>query len=474
MKYDREYKGGAQRLIGNVVFKHEGSTITCDSAYKFSNNTLEAYDHIVIRKGDSLTITGNTLKYDGNTKQAVLEGNVVCVEKDMTLTSNVLTFDVSKSIASYYGGGTIVSKNNTLTSKNGYYYSTTKDVAFRYNVKLVNPEYIMVGDTLKYNTLTKTTHFVGPTTITSKKNVLYCERGWYNTLSEKSHLNKNASIVSENSTLTADSIYYDRKAGYGRAMSNVAIKDTAQHIVIEGDLGQHYEVTGISIVSGRALFTQIMKDDSLLLSADTLHIFQKKNDKLKNEKARDTTILKAYHHVRIFKKDLQGVCDSLTYYSADSVMTMYKSPLAWSAETQLMAEEIKIYKGAKSIKNFELLRNALVISKVDSLKFNQIKGKDIKGYFINDTIHNIDVVGSAQALYYMKNDKKKLIGLNKTDCSSMHVYFNKGDVKRVVFKTKPESTLFPIKEVNPEEQHLKGFAWHDRKRPKSKAELLRH
>ena len=133
MKYDREYKGGAQRLIGNVVFKHEGSTITCDSAYKFSNNTLEAYDHIVIRKGDSLTITGNTLKYDGNTKQAVLEGNVVCVEKDMTLTSNVLTFDVSKSIASYYGGGTIVSKNNTLTSKNGYYYSTTKDVAFRYS-----------------------------------------------------------------------------------------------------------------------------------------------------------------------------------------------------------------------------------------------------------------------------------------------------------------------------------------------------
>ncbi|MEO8760394.1 MAG: OstA-like protein, partial [Bacteroidia bacterium] len=169
IKFVKTYKGGAKRLIGNVQFTtKDGMYMTCDSSYFLDNNNIEAYSNIFIRQGDSLTITGKNAKYDVNTKLGVIDGNVVCNEKDMTLTTDVLNFDSKNKIASYQTGGNIVSKENTLTSKHGYYFSDAKTVSFRYDVKLVNPDYTMMADTLIYVTSTKTAVFVGPTNIISK------------------------------------------------------------------------------------------------------------------------------------------------------------------------------------------------------------------------------------------------------------------------------------------------------------------
>ncbi|MBK7818746.1 MAG: hypothetical protein IPJ60_15270 [Sphingobacteriaceae bacterium] len=138
LSFDRS-KSDAQVLKGNVICEHEGALLYCDSALLFSSKRMEAGGHIRIVKGDSITVTGDKLLYDASTKMAILDGNVVCIEKDMTLTTNILTFDVANSIANYYNGGTIVNKENTLKSKNGHYYSATKDVATHYDVVLTNP-----------------------------------------------------------------------------------------------------------------------------------------------------------------------------------------------------------------------------------------------------------------------------------------------------------------------------------------------
>jgi len=372
----------AQMLIGNVVFKHEGTVITCDSAYRFENNTLEAYDHILIRKGDSLTITGDKLNYDGNKKLATIDGNVTCIEKDMILTTPTMTYDVKNSVASYFGGGTIVNKENTLTSRSGYYYSTSKMLAFKHNVKLNNPEISMLGDTLLYNTVSKTAFFVGPTNIISKENKLYCEYGWYNTQTEKSHLNTRAVVQTKTNELRADSIFYDRKAGYGKAYSCVQIIDTTNKMIIHGQVAEHYENKNISIVTGKTLLIRQFATDSLLLSADTLYT-ERSISKIKGQK--DSIYVRAYHHIKIFKKDLQGVADSLTYTTYDSTMVLYNNPIMWSDSTQLNAREIRVHTSNNSVNSFELLGNAFVIAQEDSLKFNQIKGKEIIGSFYNDT-----------------------------------------------------------------------------------------
>lgn len=67
-----------ERAIGNVIFNQNTTTIYCDSAYFYkSRNAIAAFGRIRITEGDSVTITGNSLEYDGNTKHAKLRKNVV-------------------------------------------------------------------------------------------------------------------------------------------------------------------------------------------------------------------------------------------------------------------------------------------------------------------------------------------------------------------------------------------------------------
>lgn len=467
LAYDQSLGTDARRLIGDVECEHEGAVMRCDSAYLFSDKKLIAYGHISIIKGDSIFVYGDSLRYDATTKLANMKGNVRCIERDMTLTTNTLIYDVGKSVASYYDGGKIVNKENTLTSKNGHYYSSNKELTFHYDVVLVNPDYKMRGDTLRYNTINKTSYFLGPSIITSKENYIYCENGWYDTENEIARFSKNAIIVNENQKLLGDSIYYNRRTGYSSATKNVQIIDTTSknNSIITGDFAQHFDKGNKAIVTGNAVYAKVIEKDTLFMAADTL---------LYEQPDSVHTFVKAYQHVKFFKKDLQGLCDSLTYLMHDSLMTMYNSPILWTNNGQVTAKLIKVTIGEKSVKYFELLNNAIVIQKVDSLdafKFNQVEGKKIEGFFANDSIRKLNVINNAQIIYYVKQ-KNSYKGVNKTICTDLTVWFNGEGVDRTTFRNKPESTIFPLKDVNDEEMRLKHFSWMENKRPKKKSDIL--
>jgi len=465
LSYDAE-KSNAKVLRGNVVCEHEGAILNCDTALIFDkDNTMKASGHILITKGDSISVTGDKLFYDGKTKIATLEGNVRCVEKDMVLTTNLLTFDVGNSIANYYNGGTIVNKENTLTSKNGHYYSASKELAFHYDVVLTNPDYKMKSDTLRYNTVNKTSYFLGPSIILGKNDYIYCENGWYDTENEKAQFSVNALLMTKEQKLTGDSMFYDRNTGTGRAFRNIRLIDTAQKSVIYGDFAEYKEKNSEALVTKKAVYSRLVEKDSIFIAADTL--YHRDIDSVNN-------FLNAYHHVKIYKTDLQAVCDSAALDTKDSLLQLFRNPVLWTGKSQATAKHIKVFIGASTIHGFRLEGNSFLIQEADSLnKYNQLSGKNIEGFISKDTVRKVIVSGNAEVYYFPKN-KQKTVGLNKTKSAEIHLWFKNEEIDRVTIRPKTEGVVDPIKDVDLENARLKGFNWQYQKRPKSRSGLHDH
>lgn len=479
--HDNNVANGAQRLIGNVIIEDDSVIMYCDSAYVYSNNSFWAYNHVHLKRHDTINLYGDSLHYDGNTKRAQMFGKITYTQSAMKLTTLHLIYSVDSAFIHYWGGGTLVDSNTTLTSELGTYNSKAQMASFKGNVLLVSPDYTVHCDTMDYSPSLHTSYFYGPTHISTKDNYMYCERGYYNTSTGISQFSQHAYITGKNGELlSGDQIYYDRKNDYGQLLDNVSMTDTTDNITIDGDYAYYNGASRTMMVTCNALMMQKYDQDTLFLHADTLFAHNiSVNDTTKGEKGPPKTML-AYHHVRIFKKDLQGKCDSLSYVEKDSVMHMLYSPILWSDINQLTADTINIYLKNKKIDKMDMLHNAFIISrdtlasKEDSLQFNQIKGRDMRAYFVKNSIHRVDVKGNAQTVYYVYADNnKKIVGANRADCSSMLIYIQDNKVKSITFQDKPDATLFPMKDVKPQDFLLKNFAWREDERPKKLLDIFK-
>ena len=454
-----------KRLIGNVSFKHENVLMSCDSAFLYSkSNTLDAYGNVKVNKEDGLKIVGDFLKYKGDSKLANIKGNVILTHDDILLSTTSMNHDITNNIATYTNWGEIIDKENVLTSRIGIYYADNKDFFFKDKVTLKNPKYNMTADTLRYNTDSEKAFFLGPTTITSDENTIYCENGWYDTKQNLSQFNKHAKIFSNSQSISGDSLFYDRDKGYGKAISNVEIWDTIQNLIIRGDFAEYFEKKDEAVVSENVLLINIYEDDSLFLHADTLR------------SGFDTTgehkILLAYNKVRFYKPDLQGKCDSMVFFYQDSTIHLFSGPIIWSEQNQMTADFISLKWGDGSIESLSFENNSFIVSEVDSNKYNQIKGKNMLGSFLDNELRKIKVTGNGETVYFVQEEDSTFVGVNKAICSDMMIYVEENNIKKITFIKQPASTLYPIDELSNQELELKGFIWFPEKRPLSKADIF--
>ena len=479
-EFDEAINANATRLLGNVIFRHQNATMFCDSAYLYRNeNRLEAFNNIKIKQGDSLDLTGKRLLYNGDTKMAQVFDDVVMKDRKMTLSTSQLDYDMKNDIAFYTDSAHIVDGENILTSKLGYFYSDTHDLYFRTNVLLVNPKYTMNCDTLKYNTLSKTAYFLGPTYIHSTDNIIYCENGWYNTETQKSNFKTNSYLQTKEQKLKGDSVNYDRNKGIGKVYGNVLIEDTTNNLLINGDYGEYHELTDSSWVTGHAMMTQIYDGDSLFLHGDTLLAIGTGNED-STQISQKKKNLYAFHKVKLFKKDLQGVCDSLVYNQSDSTIRLYNLPVLWSGLNQLTADTITLQTSNSEISNIFLINNSFISAKadsdttesIDSTRYNQIRGKNMTGFLQENKLYKINVNGNGQTIYYAKNNKQKNFAVNRAECSDLVIYIEENKVKSITLLNEPDGTLYPIRQLSISELRLKGFSWFGQKRPQTKEDIF--
>ncbi|MFT6996488.1 MAG: lipopolysaccharide export system protein LptA [Cryomorphaceae bacterium] len=477
LRFDKSIGVDAQRLLGDVIFKHKGAIMYCDSAYLYNaTNSLDAFGHVRVNQGDTLTMTSDKLNYNGNTQLIKVRDNVVLKDAEMTLTTHTLDYDRKTGQAVFYDRGNIVSKknDNRLVSCEGIYDSNSEFFFFRDSVVLNNPQYRVETDTLQYGNSSEVAYFYGPTFIYSDANTIYCENGFYDTFNDISQFNKNAYIDNGKQLLKGDSLWYSRNEQLGKAYLNVSVIDTAGQFVINGDYGEYDDAKGRNYVTGNAEMLQYDLTDTLFLHGDTLMAVQ---DSLIGNR------VYAYPSVKFFRKDMQGAADSLIYASDDSLIYMFTEPVLWAEDLQITGDTILIRTYGGIVEKLFVFDHAFMVNKVDSTKYNQIKGKRLTGFFEENDLRRILIKGNGQSLYYAAEEQKldststeptevKYIGVNKAICSNIEIFMLDKAIDRILFLTKPEGSFFPVEQLPSDAKLFDGFIWDDIQRPYSRADIF--
>lgn len=465
MKFDRSKGDDVKKLIGDVQLEHSGAYLNCDSAYLFQRDSVEAFGHVYIQQGDTLHLYGDYLNYSAGTKLAELRNHVKLLDKETTLTTEILDFDLGKDLGYYRNYGYIVNGENHISSMGGTFFSKQNLFHFQDSVVVINPKYVIYSDTMKYHTETEIVTFFGPTEIIADSNYIYCEKGWYDMKNDISRFSGNAFLKNQGQEISGDSLYYDRTLGVGEAYNNVVLYDSAQKLILKGNLGYFQENPEKSMLTDSALFIQILnKEDSLFLHADTL---RSKMDITNTYKT-----ISAYYNVKMYSNDLQGFCDSLAYSFADSVIRFYGTPFIWSDENQLSADSIELYTRNRQPDRLEMYGSSFIASKEDSSYFNQIKGKSMTGYFRKGEIYKFNISGNGQSIYFAK-EEEKTVGVNFAESSDIILYLKNKKIEKIKFLNQPDMKLIPKEQITQDKVKLEGFIWRQNERPKSVTDIFK-
>ena len=470
MRSDDKMGSDFRKLLGSVRLKDPENNVLmfCDSAYLFSNTRrVRAFSKVHIKQGDTLDLFGNYLFYDGAEEKAIVEGNVELIDKETHLFTKTLNYDVANKIASYTDSGKIINVKNTLTSITGIYYASQKMFHFKDSVKIVNPDYIMTADTMDYNTETETAFFTGPSEVKGDSIYLYCEKGWYDTKKDVTRIWENAIIDNKQQIILGDSLYFDNNSGFGQAFRNVSIADTSNDLLVTGNYAWYYKKPEKFMVTDKAVFIQISDNDSLFLHADTISAVT-----VYDTARLSFRLMRAYNNCRIFSADLQAKCDSLSYSFQDSVIRLYYAPVLWSEENQMTSDSIAIFTKNRLADRMELYNSAFITNQVDSIRYNQIKGRNLKGYFRNNKMYKIRIDGNGETIYFLV-DNEGLIGVNQAKSSSMEIFVDKGKITEIIEYQNPDGILNPPMKEEAKKQRLPGFNWFDLLRPKNKLDIFK-
>ena len=499
LSFDEERYPDAQLLKGNVVFRHDSALMYCDSALFYEkNNSLDAFGHVRLVQGDTIEGFGDVLYYDGNTKFARLRNNVKLVHFNTVLTTDSMNYDRLNDLAWYFTGGKIVDSLNTLTSVWGQYTPSTKQAVFKTDVKLVNDRFILTADTLKYNTGNNIADLVGPTKIVyEEETTIYSTLGWYNTRTEESMLLERSKVIhNDGKSLTGDTIFYDKRQGKGDVMHHMELTDSVQKGTLYGNYGKFFEKEKYGFSTDSALFVDWSEEDYTYVHADTLYTeeiayqvytLQEKDsimvDSVLTAQAPDTIWndtsyrqVRAFHRVRIYRSDLQSICDSLVTDNRDSIMILNGMPVAWSDDQQISADLIKVYMKDGAVDYAHGEGNAIASQQNENepTHFNQLSGKEILAYIRDGELRQIDVNGNAETVFYPHEEDGSIVGVNKTQSSYVKLYLENKKIDHILFTTTTTGTLYPLDKISDSEAHLGSFFWAAGERPKSPDDVFSH
>ncbi|MDE3123983.1 MAG: hypothetical protein KGK14_00585 [Bacteroidota bacterium] len=486
-------------LVGHAEVQQAKTLFYADSiVLDQKQNILEAFGNVHINDADSVQTYSQYLKYLGKEKKAFLKNKVKLTDGKGVLTTNELEYDTQIKIGNYTNGGKVVNGKTVLTSKEGTYYGDTRDVIFKKNVVLIDPEYKIYTDTLLYNINTNITTFVCPSKVINGNRTILVSDGYYDLKHKIANFGKRPFIDDSTYTFTSDYMAFNDSTGLGEFQGNAVYrsKDSVGGYDIIANNIKTNQKEDAFLATEQPILLIKQEKDSIYVGADTL-----KSGKLSTltktrpvpvirdslgaanrllitraEALKDSSTnryIEAFHHVKIFSDSLQAVGDSLFYSLHDSAFRLFTQPIVWSNTNQITGDTIYLFLANKKPKELTVFENALTISQVAPTYYNQVRGNIMHAYFFDGKINYLTTRGTpADNVYYVEDDNHKFIGVNKSTCSVIDAYFDNGEIQKVVFINDLKGDMNPMNQIDHASLRVRGFKWQDKLRPKNKFSIF--
>lgn len=443
---------------------------------------------------ESMQVSSKKGIYLARTEEVVFKDSVVVLHPKFNLAADSMTYLASASRVLFTGPTNIYTQAAKIYCESGYYDLKTETAEFNRNAQYAGDqkkatadtiryfakegEIIMagnvlveendrkiVGSFLKYLEKTGETWITGmPAKYIDSTRTIISPEIFYN---EKTNQvsTKGASEIRDGSLIMKmEQSDFDEVTGMGHAIGNVEWRDTVQNIGFRADHLDYSKRTSYALAYGetRPLFYTVIEGDTLFIAADTLNMWSV----IDSISSLDTIrMIRAYHDVRIFKSNMQGLADSLVFHGRDSLFSFYGQPVLWSDTTQFSADSIEMHLKNKQIKDIILNRKAMIVSELFQLYYDQIKGKTIIADFDSSEIKEMWVTGNAESIYYPRDDQSAFIGVNQTICSKMYFTFRKGQIQLLKYYGDNSSVMLPMSDAKHDSMRLEGFHWRADERP---------
>lgn len=488
-------------VVGKVEFTKGPMLMFCDSAHYYpATESMNAYGNVRMEQGDTLFVYADELDYDGRpgVETATLYADpgkkVRLINRDVMLQTDIFIYDLHLDLGYYNVGGELTDKSNRLTSLEGEYVPSTKEANFYTNVHLNSRSQTdtldIYTDTLYYNTATHIAELYSPSSVINARGTVYTRRGVYDTDSNICTLYDRSTVVtSQNQTLTADTIYYNRFAGYGEAFGNMELTDSAHSATVYGDYGYYNELADSSFVTGHAQIKEYSQGDTLYLHGRYIKTFIELDtttvtvDSIINpgdsiakpvtaERIDTCHIAVIYPRVRFFRSDMQGICDSMRFTQRDSTLRMFVSPIVWSEDRQIFGNIIELHMNDSTVDRAHLPEFGFTAQHIEDVYYNQISGKEMTAYFVDNEMRHLDINGNVEIIMYPEESDSTINKIVTAESSFLAADFKGRTAERVKMWPQTTGTATPLFMARRSSFFLPKFKWYEGVRPTSPDDIF--
>ena len=486
------------QLRGNVLLRDKTTTLSTDILNYDTKTRVASYFNNATIQDSTATLTSKQGFYYANEKLAHFKDSVVVKGEDFYLESDTLQHSIALKTSYFFGPTNFQSEKNKIYCEGGSFnhalkksilhtnailedderkakadtvkYDGVKDfIELDYNTLYQQPKdsFEITGDYMSYDRINDFYTVKGKSKITKGTYTIQSDDSKYDGNRKELLFTENVVINNSNHFVFADSVYFNQEQEYAEAFNNIEAIDTLNKLHLKCERLEYNNI-GKSIKAYEKSYAyQISNADTLYLGADTLYTYEDTSD-LKGRN------IIADNNVKIFKSDIQGICDSLGYTAIDSTLSLMGNPFVWAEGSQFSAEKIDALFSKNKIKSVHLQKKGYIINTMDSLFYNQIKGKSVTAHIVDKNLDNVEVLGNGESLTFVQDDDNHYIGYNKTKCGKMDIRFTAKELKDIYFYLSPEASFLPMpKKATAGETKLKGFFWNLSNRPNSKNAIIK-